>query len=133
MSYSRRPLKSKFCHFFTSGTLHYITRRLLLATPSSENPVDLLQAASRDHIPVNPSQKSSLTFFDQGKGKGRMIVPASMDRPTIDSVIEEIMQQEWYKDQIIDRRVFDEKEGTIGANHPWGNIWWKFCIIVWFI
>lgn len=62
-----------------------------------------------------------------------MIVPASMDRPTIDSVIEEIMQQGWYKDQIVDRRVFDEKEGTIGANHPWGNIRWKLCLIVRFI
>jgi DEAD/DEAH box helicase domain-containing protein len=46
-----------------------------------------------------------------------MIVPTSMDRPSIDSVIEEIMQQEWYKNQIVDRRVFDEKEGTIGMNY----------------
>lgn len=46
-----------------------------------------------------------------------MIVPASLDRPSIDTVIEEITQQEWYKDQIVDRRVFDEKEGTIGMDH----------------
>ncbi len=52
-----------------------------------------------------------------------MIVPASMDRPTIDNVIEEIMQQKWYKNQIIDRRVFDEKEGTVGTNHLWGKFW----------
>jgi DEAD/DEAH box helicase domain-containing protein len=45
-----------------------------------------------------------------------MIVPASMDRPPINTVIEEIIQQEWYKDQIIDRRVFDEKEGMIGTH-----------------
>jgi DEAD/DEAH box helicase domain-containing protein len=45
-----------------------------------------------------------------------MIVPASMDRPSIDSVIKEIMQQEWYKNQIIDRRVFDEKEGSVGMS-----------------
>jgi DEAD/DEAH box helicase domain-containing protein len=46
-----------------------------------------------------------------------MIVPASIYIPSIDIVIEEIMQQEWYKDQIIDRRVFDEKGGTIGMIH----------------
>ena len=51
-----------------------------------------------------------------------MIVPAFMDRPSIDSVIKEIMQQEWYKDQIVDRRVFNEKEGTIGMSYQWGSI-----------
>jgi DEAD/DEAH box helicase domain-containing protein len=57
-----------------------------------------------------------------------MIVPASMDRPSIDSVIKEIMQQEWYKDQIIDRRVFDEKEGTIGMSRQWGSIYQRFSV-----
>lgn len=45
-----------------------------------------------------------------------MIVPASMDRPSMDIVIEEIMEQVWYRGQIIDRRMFDEKEGTIGMH-----------------
>jgi DEAD/DEAH box helicase domain-containing protein len=107
------PVLQHLCHPHVT----YLPRRLLLATPAFDNPVDLLQAASRDHIPVNPSQKSALSFFEQGTGG--MIVPASLDRPSIDTVIEEITQQEWYNDQIVDRRVFDEKEGTIGMDHRW--------------
>lgn len=43
-----------------------------------------------------------------------MVVPASEDRPSIDSVIEEISQQDWYKDQIVERKIFDAKDGVIG-------------------
>lgn len=55
------------------------------------------------------------SFFDPGKGKARMIVPASMDRPTIDSVIEEIENQSWFKGQIVHRKAFSAKEGTLGV------------------
>lgn len=78
--------------------------------------MDILQAASRDHIPVNPSRKTSVTpLSDYKKRKGGLIIPASMDRPSIDSVIEAIMAEDWYKDQIVERRVFDPKDGRIGA------------------
>lgn len=56
-----------------------------------------------------------------------MVVPASMDRPTVDNVIEEIIRQEWYKNQIVDRRVFDEKEGTIGMDRYRGT---TLCLIL---
>lgn len=75
--------------------------------------MELLQAAAREHIPVYPnSSREALTNQDP-KGKRRS-VPEPQNRPSIVSVIEEIMKQEWYNDQITERRIFEEKEGQIG-------------------
>lgn len=87
--------------------------RLIAASAKADDPIALLQAASRDHIPINPSQKSSLASFSE-PAKGKTKVPDSKDRPSIDSVIQEIIDQEWYREQIIERRIFHAKEGTIG-------------------
>lgn len=58
---------------------------------------------------------SESTLSEQDKGKGsRYAVPASEDRPAIDDVIMEIMEESWYKEQIVERRIFDAKEGVIG-------------------
>ncbi|KII88939.1 hypothetical protein PLICRDRAFT_175191 [Plicaturopsis crispa FD-325 SS-3] len=80
---------------------------LLLATPPDEDPVLLLQSAGRAHIPINPS--SSSAFADPIMA----IVPEPQNRPTIDAVIGEIMEQSWYKQQIVDRRTVDAKPGQI--------------------
>lgn len=89
-----------------------LKNRLLLATPLSEDPVALLQGAARDHIPVNPGHDSTPDFaLTEGKEGA---VPESKDRPTIEEVIAEMEKQTWYKNQIIERRIFDAKEGRIG-------------------
>lgn len=43
-------------------------------------------------------------------------VPEPADRPSIDTVIDEIMLESWYKEQIVERKMFDAKEGTIGTD-----------------
>ena len=93
-----------------------ICLRLILAIPPTEDPIELLQGAGRDHIPVNPSQKmSESTLSEQDKGRGnRYTVPASEDRPAIHDVIREIMEESWYKEQIVERRIFVSKDGVIG-------------------
>lgn len=53
----------------------------------------------------------------QSDGKGKQkAVPASADRPTIDSVIDELLDQDWYKEQLQHRRTIEAKEGQIGAD-----------------
>ncbi|KAH8117220.1 DEAD/H helicase [Phellopilus nigrolimitatus] len=84
---------------------------LLQATPSSDDPVLLVQAAAREHIPVNPSTAKNENWSTSSR---LLAVPASKERDTIDEIIEEIKLAEWYKEQIVDRRVFDAKEGRIG-------------------
>jgi DEAD/DEAH box helicase domain-containing protein len=86
-----------------------ISRRLLIATPGTEDPVALLQAASRDHIPVNPSWRHQDDDNDPKE------IPCSKDRPTIDAAITEMQEQRWYKGQIVMKKIIDEIEAREGA------------------
>ncbi|EJD05721.1 DEAD/H helicase [Fomitiporia mediterranea MF3/22] len=85
---------------------------LLDATPDSDNPAYLIQSAARDHIPVNPNVIKEEDVSETGRTKE---VPGPTDRDSIDTILQEIMASEWYKDQIVDRRVFHEKEGRLGT------------------
>ncbi|KAI0736617.1 P-loop containing nucleoside triphosphate hydrolase protein [Fomitopsis betulina] len=91
---------------------------LLEATSQHDDPVALLQAAARDHLPIDPSSRSfnKLTQSDS-KGNER-VVPDPADRPTVNAVIEEIQEQEWYQDQIADRRIVEAKDGHIDELEP---------------
>lgn len=86
--------------------------RLLLATAGADDPVALIQSAGRGHIPIDPDLKDPAT----GDDALRLPVPESKDRPSIDSVLSEIQEQEWYRDQIVERRSFDAKEGQKGKS-----------------
>lgn len=83
---------------------------LIKATPGGEVSMDLLQAAARDHIPVNPSAKKALLTNESQN----LIIPEPKDRPSIDHILLEIQKQQWYKNQIADRRTFKEKVAIEG-------------------
>ncbi|KIK63733.1 hypothetical protein GYMLUDRAFT_222021 [Collybiopsis luxurians FD-317 M1] len=87
---------------------------LLSATPSGEDPVDLLKAAARDHIPIDPEHKGNLPA-DKG---GHMPVPNADDRASIRDILLDLGQQSWYKDQIVNRRTVEAKEGESGELDP---------------
>lgn len=71
----------------------------------------LLKAAGRSHIPVDPNQR----VLDVGDDiLSQFPVPEPHARPSIDSVINEIMQEQWYNDQIVDRRTFEAKPASTG-------------------
>ncbi|KAJ7074318.1 DEAD H helicase [Mycena amicta] len=78
---------------------------LLLATRPEEDPVALLQAAARDHLPIRPG-----TAVPQS-----MAIPEAQNRPSVDTVIQEITQQEWYLDQIVERHSECAKSAQIGT------------------
>ncbi|EGO21629.1 hypothetical protein SERLADRAFT_451651 [Serpula lacrymans var. lacrymans S7.9] len=88
----------------------------LIGAASNEDPVALIQAASYDHIPVNPSSKSTSSAKVDTKDKRTIIDPK--DRPTIDAVIAEVEEQDWYKGQIVDRRIFASREAANGTLDP---------------
>jgi DEAD/DEAH box helicase domain-containing protein len=88
--------------------------RLIEATPEGEVSMDLLQAAARDHIPVNPSAKKALAATSVGDSQN-MIIPEPEDRLSIDGVIFELQEQAWYRNQIVDRRTFEAKEPVEGS------------------
>ncbi|KAK7693290.1 hypothetical protein QCA50_002857 [Cerrena zonata] len=76
---------------------------LLQATPEGENPADLLQAAARDHIPIDPNKPKTQEPSRE--------VPDPQHRPAIEDVILDIQQQQWYSEQISYHRIFDAKLG----------------------
>lgn len=81
--------------------------------PPEDDAVTLLRAAARDYIPIDPSNKASLATIAASQGKQR-VVPDAENRPSIESVLEEIREQEWYNDQITYDRTVDAKCGKIG-------------------
>lgn len=80
---------------------------LLSAVPDGEDPVELLKAAARDHIPANPKARSCLL-------KAEVEVPSPDNRPSVGEVIQEIQEQDWYTKQIMDRRTFPARTAREG-------------------
>ena len=70
-----------------------------------------MQAAAHDHIPVHPTMKTA-AFSDTDK----MEIPSAEDRPSVEEIIAEIEKAEWYRKQIVERRIFEAKEGNIGES-----------------
>ena len=91
--------------------------RLLKATPQGDDPVALLQAAARDHLPVHPGRGGTVSevgvFSLEGTDKE---VPEPGKRPSIEEVICKVEQQEWYQEQITYKRVFGAREGRCGMS-----------------
>ena len=97
--------------------------RLLKATPEGEDPVALLKAAASDHLPVHPGAKDVAPGPSQSDSQRKYReVPEPDERPSIEDVILEIEQQEWYKEQIAYKNVVDAKEGRSGPCFPPGRI-----------
>lgn len=101
--------------------------RLLAATPTGESSVEILQAASRDHIPIAPkSQTTGVNIGDMGISS----IPDSQSRPSVEQVLREISGRQsddydsenlnefvgldWYKGQIRYRKTFQDCPGRIG-------------------
>lgn len=86
--------------------------RLLAAAASADDPVLLLQAAAREHIPVNPEHIKHHTFVDETM---HMPIPNSEDRASIHDIFVELQKQHWYQDQIVDHRIIEAREGQTGS------------------
>lgn len=75
----------------------------------------MLQAAAREHIPVHPGSKHSEVGAtgENAKAKYRE-VPEPEARPSIEEIVGEIEQTDWYKDQITYKHVFEARVGQSG-------------------
>ncbi|KAJ4480369.1 P-loop containing nucleoside triphosphate hydrolase protein [Lentinula edodes] len=88
---------------------------LLAATSSADDPVSLLQAAAREHIPVDPEHIKHHIFVDETM---HMPIPNSEDRASIHDIFVELQKQHWYQDQIVDHRIVEAREGQTGSLDP---------------
>ncbi|KAI9452326.1 P-loop containing nucleoside triphosphate hydrolase protein [Russula earlei] len=80
---------------------------LIAAFSDPEDPVALLLASAREHIPLKtgcPAESSH--------------IPEPENRQPIDRIVEEIYEQKWYLGQIKYRKNFDAKAGSLGSLDP---------------
>ncbi|KAI0637127.1 DEAD/H helicase [Trametes polyzona] len=92
---------------------------LLNATSINDDPVALLRAAARDHIPVHPGVNRPLGVASQSDTKEKYrTVPDPDSRPAIEEVVQEIEQQEWYAEQIVHKRIYGAKDGQLAVLDP---------------
>ncbi|TRM57588.1 P-loop containing nucleoside triphosphate hydrolase protein [Schizophyllum amplum] len=76
---------------------------LIKATNPPDDPVLLLQAAGRDHIPIHPGIKpEQAPVID-------LRIPDADSRPSIDELLSEIEKEEWYKEQMVANKVFEPR------------------------
>ncbi|GJJ11981.1 hypothetical protein Clacol_006219 [Clathrus columnatus] len=96
---------------------------LLFAIPSGESPVELVQAAAREHIPILPS-----ILRTRQRGSTEILIPDLNKRPPISQVLREITGQQsnnydeedineftgldWYQGQIVFREIVAGSTGV---------------------
>ncbi|KAK1232495.1 ATP-dependent 3'-5' DNA helicase [Marasmius sp. AFHP31] len=84
---------------------------LLSATASPDDPVALLLTAARDHIPVHPGKKANPSCSLILEDSLHAAIPDPENRPSVIEVLDEITNQTWYKDQIIEHKSIESREG----------------------
>lgn len=91
--------------------LMFIRRLITACRTTGEDPVQMVQKAGKDHIPVNPSAHHSTPAASQALASlgAPARVPSPKSRPSIVSIIEDIESQESYKSQILMHRTFDPR------------------------
>ena len=90
-----------------------------MATPEDEDATQLLQAAAREHIPINPDTIKELTQAPAKKrAEERTKVPLPHERDSIDQIINHMQECDWYKGQIVHRKRFDPRPPQMGNCKP---------------
>ncbi|KAL1746966.1 P-loop containing nucleoside triphosphate hydrolase protein [Schizophyllum fasciatum] len=86
---------------------------LIEATEAPDDPVLLLQAAGRDHVPVHPGVDARQTPIHD------LRIPDADDRPSIDEILTEIEKEEWYRNQMVANKVFEPRRSrTTQLSNP---------------
>jgi DEAD/DEAH box helicase domain-containing protein len=62
-----------------------------------------VKLAANDHLPNQPDKNSMPRD-----------IPDTSERPLMPEIIEELKQEDWYKDQVVDHRSFERKEIKLG-------------------
>ncbi|EJD53252.1 DEAD/H helicase [Auricularia subglabra TFB-10046 SS5] len=88
---------------------------LLAAIPEGDDPVRLLLNAARDHVPVDPMAPQP----DTGDGH-ELLGPT---RRSIEEILDDLKQQDWYADQIVAHRVYEPREATLAEVSLSSTIW----------
>lgn len=86
---------------------------LVIHAGPEEDPAALLQDAGREYLPADPTAPAV-----PSQPEASHVVPEHKDRPAIASVVKEILEQPWYKEQIVHHQVFEPKPPLDGELCP---------------
>ncbi|KAG7092162.1 hypothetical protein E1B28_008531 [Marasmius oreades] len=112
LAQSRTPAATKKLVERRNERFMKAVEELISAASPSEDPVSLLKTAAREHIPVQPgalAQSSSSMLEDSI----HIAIPEPEHRPSVDEIVEEIKNQVWFKNQIIEQRTVEPKQGNL--------------------
>ncbi|KAJ3572806.1 hypothetical protein NP233_g2842 [Leucocoprinus birnbaumii] len=79
---------------------------LIPALEDGYDPIKVVQESAREHIPVNPSMPISTT---PKNGNLATIIPDPNSRPSVDELIQDLMEQEWYREQVVFRKTIEAR------------------------
>jgi DEAD/DEAH box helicase domain-containing protein len=82
------------------------TFSLILATIQESDPVQMLQQAAREHIPVEPYLLGAPIDQNGAIDTG--------ERPSMDELVQKVIDQDWYREQIVFRKMVDTKQPQFG-------------------
>ncbi|KAJ3559889.1 hypothetical protein NM688_g67 [Phlebia brevispora] len=88
---------------------------LIQAIPDEEDPVALVRAAAREHIPIDPSNKSSLETVKTASQNSTKVIPDPDHRLPIESIVVEMQMQDWYVGQMRYHKTFEAREAQIAT------------------
>lgn len=94
--------------------ISHIILSLISATPTEEDPVQLIITAGRAYVPIDQS-----AFLPPGQSSEQ--ISSMTGQPSVDEAIKDITTSDWYKDQVVHRRRIDAKEAQIGEPDPLGR------------
>ncbi|KAF8644124.1 hypothetical protein AX16_008653 [Volvariella volvacea WC 439] len=84
----------------------------LIAAAQDLDPVALLVEAAREHVPIDPTARPTEIVTASAN------IPTPAERPSIEDILTEIRHQDWFQDQICERRTFEAREGCIDVIGP---------------
>ncbi|ESK96811.1 dead deah box helicase [Moniliophthora roreri MCA 2997] len=88
---------------------------LLSAISPLDDPVALIKGAARDHIPVLPRMKAS-EIPSMFEDRVNLPVPDPEHRASVNEILHELEEQHWYKNQVVERRSVEPREGQTGES-----------------
>ncbi|KAF9452846.1 DEAD/H helicase [Macrolepiota fuliginosa MF-IS2] len=74
------------------------------------DPVQTLREAAQEHIPVDPCAMSTTPKV----GKPISVILDANSRPSMDDLIQDLMNQDWYREQIVFRKTVDPRDPQTG-------------------
>lgn len=94
---------------------------LVASTAQDHDPLQLLQEATEEHMPVKPADPSNpfqtVKPLSERRADLDFFLRHPQNRPSIENILLEMREQEWYDEQIVEggHRIVEARESQFGT------------------